>query len=52
MIEIEKELNIENLKKAVEESPYGRIRSYKLMVEILGETHYSDKKKKDLQLKE
>ena len=52
MIAIEKELNIENLKKAVEESSYGRIKSYKLMVEILGDKHNSDKKKKDLQLKE
>jgi len=46
------ELNLENLKKAIEDSKYGRIKNYKTMVEILGDRHYSDKDKKKIQLKE
>ena len=46
------ELNLENLKKAIAESKYGRIKSYKAMVEVLGDRYYSDIDKKKIQLKE
>lgn len=45
-------LDIENLKKAIAESKYGRIKNYKVMAEVLGDKYTTDKKKRDLQLKE
>lgn len=52
MKDIENGLNLENLKKAIEESKYGRIKNYKVMAEVLGDKYTTDKKKRDLQLKE